>query len=151
MGVWGTPCEWIVLAVIQRVPPAEPVKTQIAVKLIVMLGSAPELGFVHIQKQGNEIVTQTGLGGNIPFCRDEVMWQQGYTGLRRCPWGEEVKLNKGLHKLRQVQWALLNILRKNSGVTHYPMCHEKYCCFTIRKECAGCMQQVATVNFATHI
>lgn len=48
---------------IQRVPPAEPVKTQIAARLIVMLGSAPELGFVHgVQKQGNEIVTQTGFG-----------------------------------------------------------------------------------------
>lgn len=50
MGVWGTPCEWIVLAAIQRVPPAEPVKTQIAERLIVMLGSAPELGFVRSTK-----------------------------------------------------------------------------------------------------
>lgn len=58
MGVWGTPCEWIVLAAIQRVPLAEPVKTQIAARLIVMLGSAPELGFVcRVQKRGNEIVT----------------------------------------------------------------------------------------------
>ena len=46
-----------------RVPLAEPVKTQIAVRLIVMLGSAPELGFVlQVQKQGNEIVTQAGVG-----------------------------------------------------------------------------------------
>lgn len=43
----------------RRVPPAEPVKTQIAARLIVMLGSAPELGFERrVQKQGNEIVTR---------------------------------------------------------------------------------------------
>lgn len=46
MGAFGTPCERIVLAGIQRVPPAEPVKTQIAAQVIVMSGSAPELGFV---------------------------------------------------------------------------------------------------------
>lgn len=36
-----------------------------------MLGSAPELGFVHTEykNQGNEIIPQTGMGGNIPFCR----------------------------------------------------------------------------------
>lgn len=47
MGVWGTPCEWIVLDTIQKAALAQPVKTQIAARLIVVLGSAPELGFVR--------------------------------------------------------------------------------------------------------
>lgn len=43
-------------------PPTEPVETQIVAQLIVILGSAPEVGFVHgVQKPGNEIVAQTGM------------------------------------------------------------------------------------------
>lgn len=87
MGVWGTLCEWIVLAATQRIPPAEPVKIQIAARLIVMVGSAPELGFVHrVQKQGNEIVKHTEMG-EYSILQEGVMWQQGYTGFNRCPWG----------------------------------------------------------------
>lgn len=41
----------------------QPVKTQIAVRFIVLLGYAPERGFVQgVQKRGNEIVTQTEAG-----------------------------------------------------------------------------------------
>lgn len=33
----------------------------------------------------------------------------GYTGLVRSPWGVDVKLNKGLHKLGQVSKAALKV------------------------------------------
>lgn len=103
MGVWGTLCEWIVLAATQRIPPAEPVKIQIAARLIVMVGSAPELGFVHrVQKQGNEIVKHTEMGENIPSYRKGWCDSRVIQGLTDVLGGEEVKLNKGLRKLRQV-------------------------------------------------
>lgn len=89
------------MAAIQRAPLAEPVKTQIAAWLIVMLGSAPELGFVRIEykNQGNEIIPQTGMGGNIPFCRLGLC-DSGLFWVRGCPWGDEVI---GLYKLRKVE------------------------------------------------
>lgn len=39
------------LAAIQRTPPPEPVKIQIAILLIVMMGSIPELGFIEYKNK----------------------------------------------------------------------------------------------------
>ena len=69
-------------------PPAEPVKTQIAARLIVMLGYAPELGFERrAQKQGNEIVTRK---------KKKMGWEEEYSALQ-----DEVDVTAGLYRVRR--------------------------------------------------
>lgn len=79
------------LAAIQRVPPAEPVKTQIAARLIVMLGSAPELGFMC------SLSTKTGKSNSTTNCIGrEYSILRGWGNVTAGLYGvEEMSLGRG--------------------------------------------------------